>query len=99
MISFFVSLVLLLNVENSFDDKKQASSIKNTIKIIKTIHGVKWGGKMKYLVIFLFLFGCGNARHTIKVNTNPFSENFNEKTKIGYSITFGKERKETIKEE
>ena len=54
---------------------------------------------MKYLIILLFLFGCGNARHTIKVNTNPFSENFNEKTKIGYSITFGKERKETIKEE
>jgi hypothetical protein len=41
MISFFVTLVLLFNVESSFDDKKQASSIKNTIKIIKTIHGIK----------------------------------------------------------
>ena len=40
MISFFVTLVLLFNVEQSFDDKK-ASSIKNTIKIIKTIHGIK----------------------------------------------------------
>jgi len=37
MISFFVALVLLFNVESSFDDKKQASSIKNTIKILKII--------------------------------------------------------------
>ena len=41
MISFFVTLVLLFNVEQSFDDKKQASSIKNTIKVIKAIHGIK----------------------------------------------------------
>ena len=41
MISFFVTLVLLVNIENSFDDKKQASSIKKTVQIIKTIHGVK----------------------------------------------------------
>jgi hypothetical protein len=41
MISFFITLVLLFNIENSFDDKKQASSIKKTIQIIKTIHGIK----------------------------------------------------------
>ena len=41
MISFFVTLVLLINVENSFDNKKEASSIKKTVQIIKTIHGVK----------------------------------------------------------
>ena len=54
---------------------------------------------MRYLIIFLFLVGCDNARHRINVNTNPFSTKFEEKTKVGYSITFGKERKETIKEE
>ena len=58
---------------------------------------------MKYLGIFLFIFlflnACDNARHRINVNTNPFSTKFEEKTKIGYSITFGKERKETIKED
>ena len=48
---------------------------------------------------FLLLIGCDNARHRINVNTNPFSTKFEEKTKVGYSITFGKERKETIKEE
>ena len=63
---------------------------------------------MKYIfLIYTFLFfitiftmyGCDNARHRINVNTNPFSNKFEEKTKVGYSITFGKERKETIKEE
>ena len=58
---------------------------------------------MRYLVIFLFvslfLASCDNARHRININTNPFSTKFEEKTKVGYSITFGKERKETIKEE
>ena len=49
--------------------------------------------------LFLLLLGCDNARHRINVNTNPFSTKFEEKTKVGYSITFGKERKETIKEE
>ena len=58
---------------------------------------------MKYLgillFIFLFLNACDNARHRININTNPFSTKFEEKTKVGYSITFGKERKETIKED
>ena len=51
------------------------------------------------LFLFLFLNACDNARHRININTNPFSTKFEEKTKVGYSITFGKERKETIKEE
>ena len=55
---------------------------------------------MKYLIILiLFLSACDNVRHRINVNTNPFSNKFEEKTKVGYSITFGKERKETIKED
>ena len=58
---------------------------------------------MKYLgillLIILFVSACDNARHRINVNTNPFSNKFEEKTKVGYSITFGKERKETIKED
>jgi hypothetical protein len=41
MISLFISVILLFNVESSFDDKKQASTIKKTVQIIKTIHGVK----------------------------------------------------------
>ena len=41
MISLLVSVVLLFNVESSFDDKKQTSSIKKTVQIIKAIHGVK----------------------------------------------------------
>ena len=41
MISLFVSVVLLFNVESSFEDKEQASAIKKTVQIIKTIHGVK----------------------------------------------------------
>ena len=51
------------------------------------------------LLIILFVSACDNARHRINVNTNPFSTKFEEKTKVGYSITFGKERKETIKED
>ena len=63
---------------------------------------------MRYIfLIFTFLFiisvftlyGCDNARHRININTNPLSSKFEEKTKLGYSITFGKERKETIKED
>ena len=58
---------------------------------------------MKYLgillLIILFVSACDNARHRININTNPFSTKFEEKTKVGDSITFGKERKETIKEE
>jgi len=58
---------------------------------------------MKYVIVFLFLSlflsSCDNARHRININTNPFSTKFEEKTKVGYSITFGKERKETIKED
>ena len=46
MISLLVSVVLLLNVESSLDDKKQTSAIKKTVQIIKTIHGVKWGEKL-----------------------------------------------------
>ena len=41
MISLLVSVILLFNIESSFDDQKQASSIKKAVQIIKTIHGVK----------------------------------------------------------
>ena len=51
------------------------------------------------ILLFLFISACDIARHRININTNPFSTKFEEKTKVGYSITFGKERKETIKEE
>ena len=41
MISLLASVILLSNIESSFDDKKQATAIKKTVQIIKTIHGVK----------------------------------------------------------
>ena len=52
-----------------------------------------------FIITIFTVYGCDNARHRININTNPFSTKFEEKTKVGYSITFGKERKETIKEE
>ena len=41
MISLLVSALLLINVESSFNSKEQISTIKKTVQIIKTIHGVK----------------------------------------------------------
>ena len=41
MISLLVSVVLLFNVESSFNSNEEKSSIKKTVQIIKTIHGVK----------------------------------------------------------
>ena len=58
---------------------------------------------MRYFLLIIFLVlltGCWeNMRQSIGISTNPFSTKFEEKTKVGYSITFGKERKETIKED
>ena len=94
MISLLVSVVLLFNVESSFDDKKQTSSIKKTVQIIKAIHGVKWGDRMKYLIIFVFamVLGCENIKQSIGISTSPFSTKFEEKTKLNYKIIFGKIR-------
>ena len=50
---------------------------------------------MRYLVIFLFislLYGCENVRQSIGISTNPFSNKFEEKTKVNYKIIFGKVR-------
>ena len=50
---------------------------------------------MMYLVIFLFislLYGCENVRQSIGISTNPFSNKFEEKTKLNYKIIFGKVR-------
>ena len=53
---------------------------------------------MKYIVIVvllsisLFIYSCENTRHSIGVNTKPFSKNFEEGTKLNYKITFGKIR-------
>jgi hypothetical protein len=96
MISLLVSVVLLFNVESSVDDKKQASSIKKTVQIIKAIHGVKWGGYMKYIMMFVFVMvlGCENIKQSIGISTNPFSSKFEEKTKLNYKIVFGMVRNE-----
>ena len=50
---------------------------------------------MRYLVIFLFislLYGCEYVRQSIGISTNPFSNKFEEKTKLNYKIIFGKVR-------
>ena len=41
MISLLVSVILLFNVESSFNSNEEISSIKKTVQIIKTFHGVK----------------------------------------------------------
>ena len=51
---------------------------------------------MKYLLLVVcmfFLVGCfENVRQSIGINTNPFSKNMEEKTKLNYKIIFGKVR-------
>ena len=56
---------------------------------------------MNYLVVFLFLVlliggltACSfeNTRQSIGINTNPFSKNVEEKTKLNYKVIFGKVR-------
>ena len=55
---------------------------------------------MKYLILILFLLSaCENIKQTIGVSGKPLSKNAEENIKMNYKITFGKERKETIKEE
>ena len=41
MISLLASVILLFNVESSFNSNEEISSIKKTVQIIKAIHGVK----------------------------------------------------------
>ena len=51
---------------------------------------------MKYLLLVIcmfFLVGCfENVRQSIGISTNPFSNKFEEKTKLNYKIIFGKVR-------
>ena len=51
---------------------------------------------MKYLLLIIFMIflaGCwSNVRQSIGISTNPFSEKFEEKTKLNYKIIFGKVR-------
>ena len=55
----------------------------------------KW---IKYITIFLFcglfilISACENVRQSIGISTNPFSNKFEEKTKVNYKIIFGKVR-------
>ena len=95
MISLLVSIILLFNIEQSFDDKK-ASSIKKAVQIIKTIHGIKWEKNMKYIMIFVFtmVVGCENIKQSIGITTKPFQsgESFKNSTKFNYKIIFGKIR-------
>ena len=51
---------------------------------------------MKYILLItlmIFLSGCWeNVRQSIGISTNPFSQKFEEKTKLNYKIIFGKVR-------
>ena len=51
---------------------------------------------MKFILLIVFMFfiiGCfGNVRQSVGISTNPFSEKFEEKTKLNYKIIFGKVR-------
>ena len=49
---------------------------------------------MKYIMIFVFMMvvGCENIKQSIGISTNPFSNKFEEKTKLNYKIIFGKIR-------
>ena len=51
---------------------------------------------MKYLLLIIFMIflaGCwSNVRQSIGISTNPFSQKFEEKTKLNYKIIFGKVR-------
>ena len=53
---------------------------------------------VRYITILLFcclllvITGCENVRQSIGISTNPFSEKFEEKTKVNYKIIFGKVR-------
>jgi len=55
----------------------------------------KW---IRYITIFLFcglfilISACENVRQSIGISTNPFSNKFEEKTKVNYKIIFGKVR-------
>ena len=44
------------------------------------------------MFMFLLLAGCENMKQSIGITTNPFSNKFEEKTKLNYKITFGKIR-------
>ena len=53
---------------------------------------------IRYITIFLFcclfltISSCENVRQSIGITTNPFSNKFEEKTKLNYKIIFGKVR-------
>ena len=53
---------------------------------------------VRYITILLFcclllvITGCENVRQSIGISTSPFSNKFEEKTKLNYKIIFGKVR-------
>ena len=44
------------------------------------------------ILVFLLVTSCENMKQSIGITTNPFSNKFEEKTKLNYKITFGKIR-------
>ena len=44
------------------------------------------------VIVLLGMYGCENVRHSIGISTKPFSEKFEENTKLNYKIIFGKVR-------
>jgi len=51
------------------------------------------------ICLFLLLAGCENVRQSIGISTNPFSNKFEEKTKVNYKIIFGTVRGKKTEED
>ena len=52
------------------------------------------------MMVLLFIYSCENVRHKIGISTKPFQsgEDFENSTKINYSIIFGKVRSKKVEE-
>ena len=64
------------------------------VKSLSNFWNVYLGSTAIIVLMFLFLLlaGCENVRQSIGISTNPFSNKFEEKTKVNYKIIFGKVR-------
>ena len=70
------------------------SRIYCRVKSLSNFWNVYLGSTIIIVLMFIFLLltSCQNVKQSIGVSTNPFSNKFEEKTKLNYKITFGKIR-------
>ena len=64
------------------------------VKSLNNFWNIYLGSTIIIVLMFMFLLlvGCENMKQSIGISTNPFSNKFEEKTKLNYKITFGKIR-------